>query len=85
MKKIFLLSLGALGLLALAPTPSQADDLRVSIEPGSYDRDAYYDGHYHHGPRYYPRYYRHDDRPSYVYRNGRRYHRVHRWHDDDGR
>ncbi|HEY0791963.1 MAG TPA: hypothetical protein VGD78_12940 [Chthoniobacterales bacterium] len=86
MKKIFLLSLGAFALLFATPTPSQADGVRLSIGPGAYyNQDGYSDGYYRHGPRYYHRDYRQDDGPYYVYRNGHRYRRMHRWHDDGGR
>jgi hypothetical protein len=69
MTRFFLLGLAALGLIALAPTQSRADDgFRVYIGPAyQQDRPYYYREDY---PRY--RYYRHQD----EYR-GQRWHRSH--------
>jgi hypothetical protein len=74
MKRYFLLGLAALGLIALVPTGSKADDgLRVTLAPDTSQTDPYYD-------RY--RYYRHAD----VYRWHRYHHRHHydRDYDRDG-
>jgi hypothetical protein len=51
MKRLFLLGLAALGLIALAPKESKADDgFRIYVNPGyRQDRPYYYDGDgYHH-------------------------------------
>jgi hypothetical protein len=54
MKRYFLLGLAALGLIALAPTESKADDgFRVYVNPGYQQVRPYYYG----DDRY--RYYRH--------------------------
>ena len=56
MKRYFLFGLAALGLIALAPTESKADDgFRVYVNPG-YQQDRPY---YYGDDRY--RYYRHAD------------------------
>ena len=56
MKRYFLLGLAALGLIALVPTKSKADDgFRVYVSPG-YQPDGPY---YYRDDRY--RYYRHAD------------------------
>jgi hypothetical protein len=45
MKRYFLLGLTALGLVALTPTESKADDgLRVYLNPGYQQDRPYYDG-----------------------------------------
>jgi hypothetical protein len=64
MKRYFLLGLTALGLVAVTPTESKADDgLRVYVNPGYQQDRPYYDG----DDRY--RHYRHADE-----------YRWHRWH-----
>jgi hypothetical protein len=72
MKRIFLLGLAALGLFALAPTQSRADDgFRVYIGPAyQQERPYYYREDY---PRY--RYYRHSDEYRWQ-----RWHRSHHRH-----
>jgi hypothetical protein len=76
MKRYFLLGVAALGLVALAPTESKADDgFRVYVNPGYHqDRPYYYE-------RDGSRHYRHAD----EYRWHRYYHRHHydRDHDRD--
>ena len=75
MKRIFLLGLAALGLVALMPTGSKADDgFRVYIGPAD-QRPYYYREDY---PRY--RYYRHPE----EYRWHRSYHRYY-YDPDTGR
>jgi hypothetical protein len=73
MKRLFLFVLAALGLVALAPTESKADEgFRVYIGP------AYPDGYYYR-EYYYPRYryYRHPDEYRW-----RRWHHRH-YYDRD--
>ena len=77
MKKILVLFLAAIGLLALIPTESKAG-IGIYVEPGYYE-NGYYPGY----PGYYRRYYE----PNY-YGDYYRWHQWHRWHrhhhhDDD--
>ena len=80
MKRFFLLGLTALGLIALVPTGSKADDgLRVYVSPG-YQPDGPY---YYREDRY--RYYRHAD--EYRWQRWHRYHHRHHYdrdYDRDG-
>jgi hypothetical protein len=85
MKKYLLLIPAALGLLALVPTKSSAQDFSfgVSVGPGYYN-GGYCDPGY--GYYYYRRvYYRSAYYQPYYYGYGhwRRHHRHHHWHDDD--
>jgi hypothetical protein len=82
MKKSLLLLLTALGLIALAPTSSKAQDFSFSFggAPGFYPPGYYGDPGYGY---YYRRVYY---RPAYYYYGGyyhRRHHRCHHWHDQD--
>ncbi len=58
MKRYFLLGLAALGLIALAPIESKADDgFRVYVSPGYQEYRPYYYGddryrYYHHADEY---------------------------------
>jgi hypothetical protein len=75
MKRYFLFGLAALGLIALAPTESKADDgFRISVHPG-YQQD---------GPYYYDedgyRHYRHSD--EYRWHRWHRYHHRHHYDRD---
>ena len=64
MKRYFLLGLAALGLIALAPTESKADDgFRVYVSPGYQEYRHYYYG----DDRY--RYYRQADENAARYRS----------------
>jgi hypothetical protein len=76
MKRYFLMGLAALGLIALAPTESKADDgFRVYISPGYPQYRPYYYG----GERY--RYYHHAN--EYRWHQWQRWHRYHhRYHYD---
>jgi hypothetical protein len=90
MKKYLLLIPAALGLFALNPTNSKAQDFSfsVGVAPGYYE-PGYYNGGYcdpGYGYYYYRRvYYRPARYPGYYYGNGyyRRHHRHHHWQDDD--
>jgi hypothetical protein len=74
MKRLFLLGLAALGLVALAPAESKADDgFRVYIGPAYQQERPYYREDY---PRY--RYYRQPE--EYRWRRWHRYH--HRYYYD---
>jgi hypothetical protein len=74
MKRLLLLGLAALGLVALAPAGSKADEgFRVYIGPA--DQRPYYDHEDY--PRY--RYYRHPD----EYRWHRWHRSYHRYYDPD--
>jgi hypothetical protein len=69
MKRYLLLGLAAFGLMALAPTESKADGVRVYVNPGyQQDRAYYYDGYG----------YRH-----YRWHRWHRWHRYHHWHHYD--
>ena len=75
MKRYFLLGLAALGLIALVPTGSKADDgFRVYVNPG-YQQDRPY---YYRDDRY--RYYHHAD--EYRWQRWHRYHHRH-YYDRD--
>ena len=80
MKKYFLLGLAVLGLIALAPTQSKADDgFRVYVDPGYQQYRPYYHG----DDRY--RYYHHVD--EYRWQRWHRYHHRHHYdrdYDRDG-
>jgi hypothetical protein len=84
MKKILLLPLAALGLVAFAPQPAQAHGVDISVGVGGpyyYDTGYYgYDGPYYYG-YYRPWYWRHHH--HYYYHRYGYYHRWHRWHDWD--
>jgi hypothetical protein len=85
MKKYLLLIPAALGLFALIPTNSKAQDFSfsVGVAPGYYD-GGYCDPGY--GYYYYRRVYYHPaNYPGYYYGTGyyRRHHRHHHWQDDD--
>jgi hypothetical protein len=76
MKRYFLLGLTALGLIALAPTQSKADDgFRVYVDPGYQQYRPYYYG----DDRY--RYYHHVD--EYRWHQWQRWHRYHHRHHYD--
>ena len=73
MKRYFLLGLAALGLIALVPTGSKADDgFRVYVNPGY----PLYRPYYYGDDRY--RYYRHAEEYRWH-----RWHRYHHWHHYD--
>jgi hypothetical protein len=79
MKKFLLLTLTALGLLAVAPNESKAQGFSITFGGGP----AYYSGYsYDPGYGYYyynrPYYYRHYYYGNYYY--GDHYRRWHRWH-----
>jgi hypothetical protein len=75
MKKFFLLGLTALGLIALAPTDSKADDgFRIYISPGYPQYRPYYYG----DDRY--RHYRHAD--EFRWQRWHRYHHRHHYDQD---
>jgi hypothetical protein len=77
MKKIFLLGLAVLGLIALAPAESKADDgFRIYISPHSQYRPYYYGG-----DRY--RYHHHAD--EYRWQRWHRYHHRHHYERDHDR
>jgi hypothetical protein len=90
MKKYLLLLLTALGLFALVPTNSKAQDFSISFGgvPGFYG-PGYYGGGYcdpGYGYYFYPRrvYYRPGHYPGFYYGGYyRRHHRCHHWEDDD--
>jgi hypothetical protein len=70
MKKILVLFLAAIGLLALIPTESKAG-IGIYVEPGYYEN-----GYYPEYPGYYRRYYY----ESNYYGDYYRWHQWHRWH-----
>jgi hypothetical protein len=89
MNKYLLLILAALGLVALIPTNSKAQDFSfsVGVAPGYYE-PGYYNGGYcdpGYGYYYYRRGYYGPRYPGYYYGNGyyHRHHRHHHWQDDD--
>jgi hypothetical protein len=88
MKKILSIILAVLGLLAIGPKESNAEDFSIALGGGPGYYGPYYHGYYsypgygyyyyncpYYRPYYYGNYYY-----GYPYR---RHHRWHRWHDDD--
>ena len=84
MKKFLLLILAVLGLLAVAPNESKAQDFSINFggSPGYYD-GGYCDPGY--GYYYYHRrvYYRPAYDPAYYYGHRNRHHHRQHWQDDD--
>jgi hypothetical protein len=85
MKKYLLLLLTALGLIALAPINSKAQDFSISFGavPGYYAPGYYGDpgyGYYYRRVYYRPAYYYGEYYGGYYHR---RHHRCHHWQDDE--